>query len=283
MKKIVWILSYPKSGNTFLRILLSTYFFSFDGVFNQKFLDKIKEYPRDFFELALENSIEKELNSWDEKYRKISSNNYDYIFLKTHLANVKVNNSSRLIKDNFTKCILYIYRDPRNIVSSLSEFFNIKIEEAIEYITKKNNIIFSDHKNLKLSKGFTPILDWESNFLSYEIDSENIPTMFIKYENLVNNTQSEFFKILKFLKKFINFDIKLEKIKRILESTKFNNLIKIEKNEGFREKTKMGVKMEKSQFFSKGISRNYRELLNFDEQRQITKAFKATMEKLEYK
>ena len=105
--------------------------------------------------------------------------------------------------------------------------------------------------------------------------------MFIKYENLVNNTQSEFFKILKFLKKFIGFDIKLEKITRILESTKFNNLIKIEKNEGFREKTKMGVKMEKSQFFSKGISRNYRELLNFDEQRQITKAFKATMEKLE--
>ena len=107
--------------------------------------------------------------------------------------------------------------------------------------------------------------------------------MFIKYENLVNNTQSEFFKILKFLKKFVNFDIKHEKIIRILESTKFNNLIKIEKNEGFREKTKMGVKMEKSQFFSKGISRNYRELLNFDEQRQITKAFKATMEKLEYK
>ena len=134
---------------------------------------------------------------------------------------------------------------------------------------------------MKLSKGFTPILDWESNFLSYEIDSKNIPTMFIKYENLVNNTQSEFFKILKFLKKFISFDIKLEKITRILESTKFNNLIKIEKNEGFREKTKMGVKMEKSQFFSKGISRNYRELLNFDEQRQITKAFKATMEKLE--
>tara|TARA_B100002019_G_C21160601_1_gene543097 strand:+ start:135 stop:986 length:852 start_codon:yes stop_codon:yes gene_type:complete len=283
MKKIIWISSYPKSGNTFLRILLSTYFFSFDGIFNQKFLDKIKEYPRDFFELALENSIEKELVSWDEKYRKISSNNYDYIFLKTHLANVKINNSSRLIKDNFTKCILYIYRDPRNIVTSLSEFFNIKIEQAIEYITKKNNIIFSDHKNLKLSKGFTPILDWESNFLSYEIDAKNIPTVFIKYENLVNNTQSEFVKILKFLKKFINFEINLEKIARILESTKFNNLINIEKNEGFREKTKMGVKMEKTQFFSKGISRNYRELLNFDEQRLITKAFKVTMERLEYK
>jgi len=283
MKKIIWISSYPKSGNTFLRILLSTYFFSFDGIFNQKFLDKIKEYPRDFFELALENSIEKELVSWDEKYRKISSNNYDYIFLKTHLANVKINNSSRLIKDNFTKCILYIYRDPRNIVTSLSEFFNIKIEQAIEYITKKNNIIFSDHKNLKLSKGFTPILDWESNFLSYEIDAKNIPTIFIKYENLVNNTQSEFVKILKFLKKFINFEINLEKIARILESTKFNNLINIEKNEGFREKTKMGVKMEKTQFFSKGISRNYRELLNFDEQRLITKAFKVTMERLEYK
>ena len=42
---IVWLASYPKSGNTFLRSLLSTYIFSKDGNFNFELLKNIKQYP----------------------------------------------------------------------------------------------------------------------------------------------------------------------------------------------------------------------------------------------
>ena len=35
MKKIVWISSYPKSGNTFLRAMLSAFFYSKDGLLNK--------------------------------------------------------------------------------------------------------------------------------------------------------------------------------------------------------------------------------------------------------
>jgi len=41
MKKIIWISSYPKSGNTFVRSLLVSYFFSLDGIFEQILLKKI--------------------------------------------------------------------------------------------------------------------------------------------------------------------------------------------------------------------------------------------------
>ena len=44
MKKIVWISSYPKSGNTFLRAMLSAFFYSKDGTFNQDYLKNIKKY-----------------------------------------------------------------------------------------------------------------------------------------------------------------------------------------------------------------------------------------------
>ena len=47
MKKIVWISSYPKSGNTFLRAMLSAFFYSKEGIFKQDYLKNISEFPRD--------------------------------------------------------------------------------------------------------------------------------------------------------------------------------------------------------------------------------------------
>ena len=38
---ITWLASYPKSGNTWLRALLTTYFYSEDGIFDFKLLPKI--------------------------------------------------------------------------------------------------------------------------------------------------------------------------------------------------------------------------------------------------
>ena len=42
---IFWIASYPKSGNTWLRALISAYFYSKDGVFNQNILKNIGQFP----------------------------------------------------------------------------------------------------------------------------------------------------------------------------------------------------------------------------------------------
>ena len=42
---IIWIASYPKSGNTWLRTLISTYYYSEDGVFTDSLLKKINQFP----------------------------------------------------------------------------------------------------------------------------------------------------------------------------------------------------------------------------------------------
>ena len=42
---IVWLASYPKSGNTFVRSLLSSYIFSNDGSFNFELIKNIKQFP----------------------------------------------------------------------------------------------------------------------------------------------------------------------------------------------------------------------------------------------
>ncbi len=42
---IIWLASYPKSGNTLLRSILSSYFFSNDGKFNFENLYQITQFP----------------------------------------------------------------------------------------------------------------------------------------------------------------------------------------------------------------------------------------------
>ena len=282
MKKLIWISSYPKSGNTFLRTLLSTYFYSSEGVYNQKLLDKINEYPRDFFEESNENNLEKESKLWKKKQGEINDREVEFIFLKTHLASLLINNKYKTIDNDFTKCIFYIYRDPRNVVLSLRDFFDIKISEAVKYILNKKNIIYQKNKNSGFSKSYTPILDWESNYISYKINSEFIPTLFIKYEELAKNTEEEFLKILKFLKNFVNFEIDILKLKKVVKNTSFSNLKSIEESEGFYEKQKMGILSSKKPFFSLGIKRNYKEELNSNDEVLIKTSFLKTINELRY-
>ena len=42
---IFWIASYPKSGNTWLRALISSYFYSNDGFFSKETIKNIDQFP----------------------------------------------------------------------------------------------------------------------------------------------------------------------------------------------------------------------------------------------
>ena len=48
-----WIASYPKSGNTWLRALISSYFFSEDGNFNKGLINNIDQFPEKFILMGL--------------------------------------------------------------------------------------------------------------------------------------------------------------------------------------------------------------------------------------
>ena len=61
---IIWIASYPKSGNTYIRSFLSAYYFSKDGEFEFDLLKNIKQFPNtEFFEGNI-NSLDDASNSW---------------------------------------------------------------------------------------------------------------------------------------------------------------------------------------------------------------------------
>ena len=60
-KHIFWLASYPKSGNTLLRAILSALFFTEDGIFNLKLLETIRQFESTYNILKIKDIIGKDL------------------------------------------------------------------------------------------------------------------------------------------------------------------------------------------------------------------------------
>ena len=124
--RIIWIASYPKSGNTWVRYLLSNYFFNEKGIFNDKIIQNIQRFPSDiFFDPLIERKkIISDIYSsppyWIKAQENIKTTTGN-IFLKTHNAMCKLKNYS-FTNEDITAAVLYIVRDPRDIVVSYSKF-----------------------------------------------------------------------------------------------------------------------------------------------------------------
>ena len=53
---IIWLASYPKSGNTWLRSIISSLIYSNDGNFNFEHIYKIRQFPNiEYFEPFTKN------------------------------------------------------------------------------------------------------------------------------------------------------------------------------------------------------------------------------------
>ena len=279
MKKIIWISSYPKSGNTFLRAMLSAFFYSKDGIFKQDYLKNVAEFPRDFFDLKSSNNFLNEIKEYEKIQKKISSTDKEIIFLKTHLANLTINKIYPTINKDYSICSIYIVRDPRNVILSLKNHYNVDIKECLNFLMNDKNFICMKKKDL--SKGYTLILDWASNYLSWK-NQKNINTIFIKFEDLVLEQEKTFIHILNELKKFMNLEIDKKKIENVVKTTNFKYLRQLEENEGFIENKIMGIQNNKNFFFNKGIEQNFNKDLDPSIIEEIKNKYKNLLLELNY-
>lgn len=274
-----WIASFPKSGNTMLRLLLADYFYQKDNSEkNFSLLNKIPQYPNISFFENIDNN--KNLKFYDINFCKNFWHNHQdilsqqgHLFIKTH--NCQFFNNYSFTSNKVTKSIIYIIRDPRNVLLSLKDYLMIDEESALEYLT--GDIFKSDtQKNKKIQH--TYIGNWETNFLSWNKNSFFFPIKFIKYEDLVNNTKEEFLNILMFLKNFSSFDIDPIKISNIVKNNSFSKLVDMESKFGFPESNYEN----KNKFFIKGEKRNFQNEISDFSKKKIESLFVNTMKKFQY-
>ena len=118
------------------------------------------------------------------------------MFVKTHHALVKILNNSFTTKEN-TLGIIYVVRDPRDVVLSMCNHFNFTIEKSIDNLFNKDfGTFWEDKVNLfKKQRPTTLISSWESHFMSWNRYGFDCPKLIIKFEDLVYKKEETIKKI----------------------------------------------------------------------------------------
>jgi len=278
---IIWIASYPKSGNTWVRSLLSAYLYSDNGSFDFSLLKHILKFPSkkkfEYFTKDFSN-IKKISEYWIAAQDRINLyNGNKSIFLKTHSALCTLENNSFTNKRN-TQAVIYVVRDPRNVITSLSNHYSSNIEESFNFMTNNKKMITMGGEDL----GICEILGgWSQHYQSWK-NIKFAPVLIVKYENLIKNTNSSLEEIINFIKKFIDIKVDNKKILKTVESCNFKNLRKMEQEEGFDEAAYSEKLGKKVNFFNLGKENDWKNLLNPEIEKKIRTAFKNEMRELNY-
>ncbi len=274
---IVWIASFPKSGNTWLRAFLCSYLYmnpddnNFDfGLFknilrfpNSKQYEDIGIKPKNFEDVA---------KNWIAAQEKINSNK-KINFLKTHNAFGGLENSPFTNKKN-TLGAIYLVRDPRDVLVSYSRHLELSIDKTLELVLE------DDHKGW-LNENKKDVIgeirgSWAQNYNSWK--SFNLTEkIIIKYEDLIKDPFNNFSNVIKYLNKLFGLEINDEKIKKCIEITDFNKLKNLEMKTGFVENYN-----KKESFFNKGQPNQWQNILDEKVTYKLEKKFKKEMQELKY-
>ena len=280
---IIWIASYPKSGNTWVRALLAYYFFSRKETFNFDLLKNIPNFNvTDFID---EKSPLKDnddiIKNWIPVQQFIHKKFKRNLFFKTHNV-CKTKDGHKFTDNNVSAGCIYIIRDPRNVITSYKNFENQAYEKILKNILDDKNFLLSNKSTFEKFgiRGIEIISSWAEHYNSWIHNEYNIPICLIKYEDLLKDPAQEFIKIFDFLKK-INQETKTKIDRKRLEKTvletDFEKLRKLELKFGFDEKQKRKVN-----FFNQGRENNWTQILPKNISLEIEKKFATEMKELGY-
>ena len=275
---IIWLASYPKSGNTWVRSFLSAYYYSSDGNFSFELLDKIKQFPnKEFFNKKIE-SVDDASKEWLNAQKEIIKKD-KLCFLKTHNCYGSFK-GRHFTSPEYTKGAVYIVRDPRNILSSLMNHFSIDEENAYKMITNVYRNLKNDNEDYST---YSFISSWNNNYNSWKV-STKIKTIFVKYEDLENNKHDTFRLIINFINGlfFENDKIDNRKLNKAIETTNFDILQKKEELEGFSEAIFSKKDGRKKRFFNLGKKNQYSKLLKSKTIKDVENIFFKEMSYLNY-
>ena len=277
---IIWLASYPKSGNTWVRSFLSAYYYSHDGKFSFELLENIKQFPsKDFLSQRL-RSIDEAAENWLIAQKKIKDQN-EFCFLKTHNVYGAYKGKNFTTPD-FTLGAIYIVRDPRNVLTSLMNHYSLTEDDALKMINSIYRNLRDENNNDDYSS-YSFISSWANNYKSWKM-SKIINKLIVKYEDLENQEDETFLEILNFTDKVLKKNIKVDqkKFRLAIETTKFDILKKKEEDEGFVEAVYSKKDGKNKKFFNLGKKNNYKELIKPQTTKTIEKLFRNEMEELGY-
>jgi len=278
---IIWLASYPKSGNTWIRSFLSSYYYTKDGSFNFDLLKNINQYPnKEFFDqrITFPGEISK---YWKISQEKIIRNKKN-IFLKTHNSLLSLNNFN-FTSSKYTKGAIYILRDPRNVLTSLKNHYSLSYNEALKFMISDKKYIYDNRDNNKNDYStFHFLSSWSNHYKSWT-KTDLFPKLIIKYEDLVAEPNKTFKEVIDFVNEISQLEKNNDefKFKNALLNTNFKKLQLLEKNNKFTENV-YSKENSKINFFNLGPNNNWENQLTNEIKIKANELFFEDIKNLNY-
>lgn len=261
MGALIWLASYPKSGNTWVRSFLLNLLRDKDDPADINSLDRVS--PSDSLRSWYEPFASKPLETLGAPdiaklrplgHKKISELRPDTIPVKTHnflgeWHGVPLHTAS------LTAGAVYIVRNPLDAVLSVADHFGMTdVERAIAFMAEEG-------AGTKLTQDYVPEFyrSWSSHVASWT-GRKNPRIHVIRYEDMLDDPVTCFTSLVTFL----GIPANAEKIDRSIRFSSFGELKKQEAEKTFREKSGKA-----DAFFRKGRKDQWREELTPSQVRQI--------------
>lgn len=272
MGKIIWLASYPKSGNTWVRAFLANYISNTEKPFP---INELSNFTLDDMRMAFyEKAANKPVSKFDAfdpirlrpmAQRALADSFEVDLFVKTHSQNIEIGDVPQ-INAEVTAGVIYIVRNPLDLAVSYSSYYGKTIDTSIEELNDTSN-------TLRPRGLFCRIGKWSDHVSSW-LENNNLPTICIKYEDLSNNPDKHFGRIISEL----GFELDSERLRRAIRFSSFNELSKQEKQLGFVEKPPTADE----NFFRNGVTNNWECHLNSSQRKRLEQTQGEMMQKLGY-
>jgi hypothetical protein len=253
MGKIVWLASYPKSGNTWLRAFLHNYItqpatpHSINRLHelsasecNAVFFRKYDARPASLYATR---DVQKMRPLVHEDLTKLHD---DLVFIKTHTAHVDFHDVP-LCTPAVTAGAIYIVRDPRDVAISYSAYTGLSIDEVIGFMGEPNAANRSTDTQV-----FEFLSSWSNHVASWMGQKK---TLVVRYEDLLAEPETTFGKVVRFLG---DDDPAPERLQRAIEFSSFDALATQEAVDGYAANAPTSA----SAFFRQGRAGQWRDVLS---------------------
>ncbi len=273
MGKIIWLASYPKSGNTWMRTFLHnllrdpTEGYDINKINDFSFSDSTIEIYKPFLTKSWDEwTIGEIANTRWQAQRYVCSLRLDDTFVKTHNALIEYMDKP-LIYPEFTAGAIYIVRNPLDVVISLSHHYVVPIDDAITILNNPDNGTAGDSRMV-----YEIHRSWDLHVESWT--NRVVPGMMVvRYEDMLAQPRQTFGKVTKFL----GVKPTAERLQRAIANSSFDKLRSQEDEKGFVERP-----ANAERFFRVGKADQWRGLLTPEQIERVVEANKISMKKFGY-
>lgn len=276
MGNIIWLASYPKSGNTWFRTFITNLIgenkesFSInqlktDGIFSSRqIVDKA-------IGIETSNLTNDEIDRLrPEVYHYLTETATKTLYVKVHDAYTYLEDGNPLLGTVNAKAV-YILRNPLDVATSFSNHISKDLNTTIQIMNNESYCFCNNSERLQ-SQFRQKLLSWSQHVESWMQQTE-IPVHLIRYENMKRDPLVTFTAAVRFM----GLTYTENEIKQAIEASDFDKLKAEEQKNGFNEKP-----YKAGSFFRKGEIGDWRNHLSEEQRDQIISDHEAVMSRFGY-